>query len=71
MSFSRNQELYRLQMQVMKTYGIPVVDGFEASYLSAEMTPLGDARHYNKRFYKSVLQWHTPSITTTTTTFAP
>jgi hypothetical protein len=58
MSYSRSQELYRLQIQLMKRLGIPVVDGFEASYLSAEMTPSGDARHYNERFYNTVLQWY-------------
>jgi hypothetical protein len=40
----------------MKELHVPVLDVFEASYLSADKHPYSDAMHYSKKFNKFILK---------------
>jgi hypothetical protein len=47
----------RLMMDELR---VPVLDVYEASYLSADWTLSGDGRHYNTAYNKMVLSWFYP-----------
>eukprot|EP00980_Cylindrotheca_fusiformis_P027803 scaffold22560_cov135-Cylindrotheca_fusiformis.AAC.14 len=57
MSSSRSHELYQLQLEVCKALGIPFLDVYEASYLSADHTLIGDGRHYSDDFNAMTMTW--------------
>ncbi len=46
---------------MMDDLRVPVLDVFEASYLSADWTMPGDGRHYDLEYNKMVLSWFYPS----------
>lgn len=71
MSYSRSLDLYRKQMALMERLGVAVVDFFEASFLSAEFMPWGDARHYESGFYTSAMNWLYPHHQSTIMTKLP
>jgi hypothetical protein len=55
-SNSRVKYLYDEQLKIMKELHVPVLDVFEASYLSADKHPYSDAMHYSKKFNKFILK---------------
>ena len=59
--FPRVDYLYRKQIRLMMDeLRVPVLDVFEASYLSADWTLPGDGRHYDLAYNKMVLSWYYP-----------
>jgi hypothetical protein len=61
LSNSRMDYLYRQQIRLMMDeLRVPVLDVFEASYLSADWTLVGDGRHYLGAYNKMVLSWFYP-----------
>jgi hypothetical protein len=61
LSNSRVDYLYRKQLRLMMDeLRVPVLDVFEASYLSADWTLPGDGRHYHTSYSKHVLSWFYP-----------
>jgi hypothetical protein len=61
LSSSRVEYLYRKQIRLMMDeLRVPVLDVFEASYLSADWTLPGDGRHYDLAYNKMILSWYYP-----------
>jgi hypothetical protein len=61
LSNSRVEYLHRQQMRLMMNeLFVPVLDAYEASYLSADWTGPGDGRHYQPAYNKKVLSWFYP-----------
>ena len=61
LSNSRIDYLYRQQMRLMMDeLLVPVLDVYEASYLSADWTRPGDGRHFVPAYNKKVLSWFYP-----------
>jgi hypothetical protein len=62
---SRVKYLYDEQMKIMKELNVPVLDVFEATYLSSDQhpfmdtrnRPVGDAVHYLAPFNKVILSY--------------
>jgi hypothetical protein len=53
--------LYRQQIRLMMDeLRVPVLDVYEASYLSADRSMLGDGRHFDLEYNKKVLSWFYP-----------
>jgi hypothetical protein len=66
LSSSRVEYLHRKQMRLMMDeLRVPVLDVFEASYLSADWTLPGDGRHYDVAYNKMVLSWYYPTDSST------
>lgn len=61
MSSSRSKSLYLKQRQLMKELGIPLLDIYEASYLSADQLFPSDGRHYRPDLNRLMLGWFTPN----------
>lgn len=58
LSNSRIDYLYRQQIRLMMDeLRVPVLDVYEASYLSADRSMYGDGRHYDLPFNLRVLSW--------------
>lgn len=57
MSASRSYQLYLFQRQIMKDRGIPFLDVYQASYLSADHTQIGDGRHYMPNLNSLTVNW--------------
>ncbi|CAJ1946238.1 unnamed protein product [Cylindrotheca closterium] len=57
MSASRSKFLYQLQTKLMKELQIPVLDLFDATYLSADKLYPSDGRHYRPELNRKMLQW--------------
>jgi hypothetical protein len=57
MSSSRMKELHELQSALMKELVVPVMDIYEASYLSADWMRPGDGRHYRPELNFEMLGW--------------
>jgi hypothetical protein len=49
--------LYEEQMKIMKELNVPVLDVFEATYLSSDQHPPGDCAHYVTSFNKLILNY--------------
>jgi hypothetical protein len=61
LSNSRIHYLYRQQIRLMMDeLRVPVLDVFEASYLSADWTLEGDGRHFHLAYNEMVLSWFYP-----------
>jgi hypothetical protein len=56
-SNSHVKYLYEEQMKIMKELHVPVLDVFEATYLSSDQHPVGDAVHYDEPFNKLILSY--------------
>jgi hypothetical protein len=56
-SNSRVKYLYDEQMKIMKELNVPVLDVFEATYLSSDHHASGDCTHYTVPFNKLVLNY--------------
>jgi hypothetical protein len=66
MSNSRIDYLYQQQIRLMRDeLKVPVLDVYEASYLSADRSTYGDGRHYGKGYNHVVLSWFYPSDNST------
>jgi hypothetical protein len=62
-STSLNKELYSRQKLLMQELGVPVIDYFEESYLSARaLMPGGDVRHYLPVFNVFASDWYFPGM---------
>jgi hypothetical protein len=62
LSNSRIDYLYRQQIRLMMDeLRVPVLDVYEASYLSADRSMPGDGRHFDLEYNKMVLSWFYPS----------
>jgi hypothetical protein len=57
MSSSRSYQLYKLQLEVCNALQVPILDIYEASYLSADHTLPGDGRHYSDDFNAMTMNW--------------
>lgn len=57
MSSSRTHDLYRYQKEIMKELNVPVLDLYNATYLSAEQLQFADGRHFSPEFNKLMLNW--------------
>ena len=59
MSTSRMEELYHLQKKLMskEELNVPVLDIYEATYLSASWTFPGDGRHYRPELHRHMIHW--------------
>jgi hypothetical protein len=58
LSNSRMEYLYQQQMRLMMDdLFVPVLDVYEASYLSADWTRPGDGRHFVPAYNKEVMSW--------------
>jgi hypothetical protein len=61
LSNSRIDYLYREQMRLMvDELRVPVLDVYEASYLSADRSMPGDGRHFDLPYNKMILSWFYP-----------
>jgi hypothetical protein len=60
MSKSRSKYLHELQKQVMKELNVPVLDLYEATYLSASKLYPSDGRHYRPELNRLMLGWFYP-----------
>jgi hypothetical protein len=56
-SNSRVKYLYEEQMKIMRELNVPVLDVFEATYLSSDQHPARDATHYQAPFNKLILSY--------------
>jgi hypothetical protein len=62
MSNSRIDYLYHQQIRLMRDeLRVPVLDVYEASYLSADRSMHGDGRHYDLPYNLMVLSWFYPT----------
>jgi hypothetical protein len=61
MSSSRAESLYKVQSKVMKELNVPVLDLYEAYYLSADRSSPGDGRHFDGQFNAFILSWFYPN----------
>ena len=58
---SRSRYLYRLQRKIISKLGnIPMIDVYQATYLSLEQMVPNDARHYSRPFNHMMLHWFYP-----------
>lgn len=58
MSESRSYDIHVVQKALMKELQVPVLDVYEATFLSADQSRSPtDARHYNSRLNKVMLNW--------------
>ena len=57
MSASRSRYLYELQRSIMKEMDVPMLDLYEATYLSADLLYPSDGRHYRPEFNRLMLSW--------------
>ena len=57
MSESRTREVYQVQKQICETLQVPFLDGYQASFLSADHMMEGDGRHYTATYNKFVSNW--------------
>jgi hypothetical protein len=53
-SNSRAKYVCEEQMKIMKELNVPVLDIFEATYLSGDQHPARDAVHYQRAFNKLI-----------------
>jgi hypothetical protein len=60
MSGSRSKFLYQRQLSLMRELDVPVLDLYEAYFLSGDYTKPGDGRHYKSRFSEELLSWFMP-----------
>ena len=51
------QHLYRKQMEIMQELQVPVLDYYEASYLSAHQLRENDSIHYEAAWNNKVMNW--------------
>jgi lysophospholipase L1-like esterase len=56
-SNSRVKYLHEEQMKIMKELNVPVLDLFEATYLSGDQHPVSDGVHYRVPFNKLILSY--------------
>jgi hypothetical protein len=56
-SNSRVKYLYEEQMKIMKDLNVPVLDVYEATYLSSDQHAVGDSVHYEAPFNKLILSY--------------
>jgi len=63
MSASRSKHLYTLQKEIMKELDVPVLDVYEATYLSSDMLYPSDGRHYRPDLNRIMLSWFYPNRT--------
>jgi len=61
MSGSRSRYLYELQKRTMEELGVPVMDLYEATYLSADWLYPSDGRHYKPDLNRTMLGWFYPT----------
>ncbi len=61
MSSSRSKSLYKKQCTLMEEMGVPLLDIYEASYLSADQLFPADGRHYRPDLNRLMLSWFTPN----------
>eukprot|EP00536_Pseudo-nitzschia_multiseries_P005490 jgi/Psemu1/254536/estExt_Genewise1Plus.C_1030028 len=61
MSGSRSRFLYELQKDVMEELGVPMMDLYEATYLSADWLYPSDGRHYKPDLNRTMLGWFYPA----------
>eukprot|EP00980_Cylindrotheca_fusiformis_P007355 scaffold1525_cov142-Cylindrotheca_fusiformis.AAC.155 len=57
MSASRSRFLYHRQAQLMKDLDVPLLNLYEATYLSADQLYPSDGRHYRPILNRMMLQW--------------
>ena len=57
MSSSRAKFLYDAQKQLMKSLDVPLLDIFEATYLSSDRLYPSDGRHYRPNLNRLMLGW--------------
>ena len=57
MSASRSAYLYEAQKKIMEELSVPLLDVYEASYLSAFQTKPKDGRHYTKEFNRLLVNY--------------
>jgi len=56
LSTYRAQHLYDEQVQLMHELGVPVLDMYRLTYLSADWLRKGDGRHYENTFMKRAIR---------------
>jgi hypothetical protein len=59
LSESRTRDWYNVQRKVAEEMGVPFLDCYQASVLSADYLELGDGRHFSYRFNAMVTNWFT------------
>jgi hypothetical protein len=57
MSASRSWDLHQAQQQVCRDEGLFFLDVYQASYLSADHTYIGDGRHYEENLNTMMVHW--------------
>lgn len=57
MSSSRSRYLYKVQKQLMEDLCVPMIDLYEATYLSSDKLYPSDGRHYRPDLNRMMLQW--------------
>jgi len=60
MSSSRSFFLYKVQKQLMEELGVPMLDLYEATHLSADQLYPSDGRHYKPDLNRKMLSWFYP-----------
>jgi hypothetical protein len=63
MSSWRMKYLHDHQKAIMQEIGIPFLDVYESSYLSADWTQQGDGRHYVKDLNREITGWFFRNVT--------
>jgi hypothetical protein len=53
----RMQYLYRKQLEIMQELQVPILDYYEASYLSAHQLRENDSIHYKAAWNNKVMNW--------------
>uniref|UniRef100_A0A7S4EQL6 Uncharacterized protein n=1 Tax=Pseudo-nitzschia australis TaxID=44445 RepID=A0A7S4EQL6_9STRA len=61
MSASRSLFLYKLQRKLMEELQVPMIDLYEATYLSADLLYPSDGRHYKPDLNRKMLSWFYPT----------
>lgn len=62
MSSYRSKYIYQKQRELMEELGVPLLDIYEASYLSADQLYPADGRHYRPDLNRLMLSWFSPNV---------
>jgi hypothetical protein len=60
MSASRSRYIYKIQRQLMEELRVPMLDLYDATYLSADQLYPSDGRHYKPDLNRKMLSWFYP-----------
>lgn len=62
MSASRSKHIYQIQKRILQEEGIPFLDIYQATYLSADWLFPSDGRHYRPDLNRLMLSWFYPKV---------